>query len=143
MSAVIVTVLFFILQQFQLLMLYGVNPNLVFVVLVFFAFRENGFRRLFILFAVTAVLSAVFAPVWIMQFVFLFLTVFLLKFLKSFMTGSRLPDFLAGIFFGTFLFYLFAGFFKFEISYVLIFKEAVYNIFVGAAVWFMIPEKNA
>jgi len=143
MTAFTLTVIFFLLQQFRLFSFFGINPNLVFVALLFFVFRGILMRHLIILLAVIGVLAAAFVPVWILHFAALFITVFVFKFIKDFMTGSRMLDLLVGIFLGTFVFYFLAGFFEFGFPLALMFKEAVYNVLVGAIIWLILPEKNA
>lgn len=141
LAAVLVIAVFFILGQFRFLQIYGTNPNLLFVALLFFAIKALRFRFLGVLLAVSAVLAILFTPAWLIQISGLLLVVLFFYFAKDFMTGSQFLDFLIGITAGTFLFYLVVSPFRFDPSfYTLILWEALYNLIIGTILWYAVQK---
>ena len=143
LTAVTVVAVFFFLGQFQFLSVAGVNPNLFLIGLLFFAVKADKFRFLGVLLAVSVVLVFLFDPVWFFRVSGVLLVVLLFYFLKNFMTGNRFLDFLIGIAAGTFLFYFVINPFSFGLPYALIFMEIVYNLTLGALLWFVSRRLSA
>jgi hypothetical protein len=136
LAAVAVVAAFFILGQFRFLSIADVNPNLLLIGLLFFAFKTDRFRFLAILFAVSAVLAVLFTPAWFLQYAVILFVVLLFYFAKEFMTGSRFFDFLISVFLATALFYVIVNLFEFDLPYVLILGEVVYNLIIGTLIWY-------
>ncbi len=148
LSAVALTIVFFIFQQSQFLSIYGINPNLLLVIFLLFTFKADllgqaiQVRLLGVLFAVLAVLVLLFVPFWFLYFAGILVVVLIFNFLKNFMTGVRFFDFLISVILGTFLFYLIINFFGLGLPYVLILWEVVYNFVTGSLLYWVCCTKN-
>ncbi|MBI4034089.1 MAG: hypothetical protein HY378_00890 [Candidatus Brennerbacteria bacterium] len=140
MTAVALIAFFFILQQFRVLSIAGINPNLLLVGLLFFAIRAEHFRFLAVLLGVSAGLTLLFTPAWFFQFLGVVLVVLIFYFVKGFMTGSRFLDFLIAVAAGNLLFYLVVNLFSFNLPYVLILEETAYNILAASAMWLLFSK---
>jgi hypothetical protein len=127
----------FFLQYERLLALGGINPNLILIFLLLFAFtlKETVYFLFFsaFLFAIT-VLWGYF---WIGEVILIFGLAFTARFLKNNFTGNMLLDFLLSTAVGTIVFYGIIALFSptpFP-NFILLFLETVYNILTGLFFW--------
>lgn len=126
----------FLLQQYRFLSLAGVNPNLILVGLLFFVFRPVNLRFLAYLVFLTVAMTLLFTPFWLLEMLLVLLLAVAFYFIKRVMTGNRFFDFLIVVGAGTALFYAVLGAPAFNLPYGLILGEILYNLILGALIWY-------
>ena len=133
----------FILEQYRLFSVLGVNPNLFLVAFLFFIFNARTFWFAALVAASLLIFVLVFSPYLAVPFAVLLLLVLASYPLKKFMTGTPFLDFLALVLASTLVFYLLVGIFRLSslpVGFIIL--EALYNLVLGAVVWFALGERS-
>ena len=139
----VVLAVIFILEQYRLFSVYGVNPNLFLFAFLFFVFNARAFWFAASVAASLAVFVFFFSPYLTVSSAVLLLLVLAFHFIKKFMTGTPFLDFLVFVLTGTLLLYLFIGVFRLtSLPAGFIFLEALYNLALGAVVWLALGERS-
>ncbi len=138
---------FFTLQYFRVITVFGVTPN--FILLFFLVFPFLRFRFLFFIFcgALYALFTFLYSPFWIVSSISLILAVSLIYGMRRFLTGNPSVDFFFSIACATFLFYaisflaLHAGSYQSDLAilfpdfFKIILIELGSNVILGIIAW--------
>lgn len=144
----------FLLQQFRVFSLFGVNPNLLLLGFLTLVFLRAAPWIAFVFLAVFLLLVYVQMPFWFLEGIALALLVLVVVLVKKFLTGYSSVDFFISLILGTAVFYgivgvmenisaLGLGFreYHFSIPHFLV-KEMVYNAFLGSIFWALFHKKK-
>ncbi len=131
--------LFLILEQWRILSLAGVSPNLLLILFLLASFFQTGFLFMAFLGVAVFLVFAVFMPFWLLQAALIIFLVFAMKFGRGFLSGNVFLDFLITLFLGTAGFYFLLKIFSAgSFESIIVLKEIVYNLILGAAGWFLL-----
>ncbi len=126
-----------IAQSSHILEFWGVNPNLILILVFLPLVLEKEFSKALTLIFIILVLAIIFLPYWPKEILILTGLVLVGLFLRKFLTGREFWDFIILILFGTFGFYLINNFFYFPQKFLIIVAELVYNILLGSFLFFV------
>lgn len=133
--------LLLIIQELRIFEIFGVNPNFLLIVFLFFLFSAVGVPVL-VFGAVTIILvSFLFMPFWTFKFLILAVLMLIFVLVKKFMTGTKALDYILSIVLGTIAFNLLMNISNLSvISFSLILLEILYNFVLGIIIWLILNE---
>lgn len=134
--ALLIMGLAFLVQKERLLSIGGINPNLLLVLALVFAFTEEKLGVIIPLFLATALIIFTWTPFWIFEALAVLLIAFIIYLIKKFFTGNKLADFLIVIFLISGIFYAVIDINHLSLlSFKLIVWEMLYNLILGVIGW--------
>ncbi|MDI6820671.1 MAG: hypothetical protein QMD65_00635 [Patescibacteria group bacterium] len=138
---VFIVLICFFLQETKILVIGGINPNLILIALLLIIFFQKDFFPLLFSLIAVSVIFLIFIKFWLISLLVLELSVIIFYLFKKFLTGNKAVDFLIGIILISIFYHIaVVSFSNYYFSIRLVLSEIFYNLIFGFILWLVVEK---